>query len=281
VNRGGGTGAKPRKETLSAGGEFSYNARYVRGAKRPDAHNYVNNKDGTITDSDSGLMWARVPAASMTWDAALAYAKGLAVAGHTDWRLPDVKELATLIDFAVLNSPASGSGLPCINRTFFPNAKAAFYWSSTKLHSRDASEAWYVDFAGGSVRYQAFSLQNPVFAVRTATPAASLTVGANSYFHPEELPSEEPAVGREGGGPAGGGPAGQKRGGPRGDFHLLPRNEEEQLNLSAEQRKQIEDLATETKNKLDRILTPEQIRVLEESRPPRRDQAGDAGRESK
>jgi hypothetical protein len=266
VNRGGGTGAKPKKETLSAGGEFSYNARYVRGAKRPDAHNYVNNEDGTITDSDSGLMWAQVPAASMTWDAALAYTKGLAVAGHMDWRLPDVKELATLIDFATLNSPASGSGVPCINRTFFPDAKATFYWSLTKLHSRDAAEAWYVDFASGSVRYQTFSSKNPVFAVRTAAPVASLTVGANSYFHPEDAPGEQAAVGREGDGSVAG-----KPNSPRGDFHLLPRNEEEKLNLTTEQRKQIEDLATETKNKLEKILTPEQMKALESSRPPRRD----------
>ena len=263
VNRGGGTGAKPKDETLSAGGKFSFNARYVRGSTRGAQHHYVDNKDGAITDSDTGLMWVQTPEPGMSWDAATTYAKGLTVGGHSDWRLPDVKELATLIDFEILNSPDTTSGLPCIDRTFFPTAKAEFCWTSTKLHSPSPGKAWYVDFAGGNLRYDAFSHKYAVLAVRTAAPAASLPVGPNSYFHPEDAPTDQTAETHTGGEKADGGTA--------GNLHLIPRAIEEKLNLTDEQRKQIDDLSHQAREKLEKILTPEQINILKETRPPERE----------
>jgi len=79
----------------------------VRGEKRGEQHHYRDNTDGTVTDADSGLMWAQTPGPETTWDSAGTYAKGLATGGHNDWRLPDVKELASLIDFRILNSVES------------------------------------------------------------------------------------------------------------------------------------------------------------------------------
>src|SRR6185436_18844955 len=63
-NAGGGLGPKPKAETISAGGVLRYSARYVRGAKPTNGHNYLNNGDGTITDLDAGLMWTQIPGAS-------------------------------------------------------------------------------------------------------------------------------------------------------------------------------------------------------------------------
>ncbi|HSU68593.1 MAG TPA: DUF1566 domain-containing protein, partial [Tepidisphaeraceae bacterium] len=186
VNRGGGTGAKPKSETLSAGGSLSYNARYVRGPARPDKRRYIDNKNGTVTDADSGLMWAKIPGPALNWDAAMAYSSQVTTGGFKDWRLPDVKELASLIDFNALNSQDASGASPCIDRTFFPDATASFYWSSTKLRSPTGGKAWYVDLAGGSLRYEAFAKSNRVFAVRTVTPAGKLRVGSKSYFHPED-----------------------------------------------------------------------------------------------
>ena len=272
VNRGGGTGAKPKNETISAGGTLSYNARYVRGTRRGETHHYADNKDGTVTDIDSGLMWAQTAGPSVTWEAAKNYAKGITIGGYNDWRLPDVKELASLIDFDILNFPELAGGVPCIDRTFFPQATAASYWTATKLHSPTGGEAWYVDFAGGNLRYETLSKTNPAFGVRTVTPAASLPVGPNSYFHPEDAPTDQPAWMPTGGGKGGGPPGRAARGGgnePPGDLHLMPREVEEKLNLTNEQRKQIEDLTQETKGKLEKILTAGQMEILDESRPPR------------
>ena len=120
-NSGGGIGGKPKSETISYSppGLFRYHARYVRGAKPSNLHSYTNNLDGTVTDTDTGLMWAQVPAASTTWDAALSYAENLAMGGFTDWRLPNIKELQTLTDYTLTSATAAANIKPSINRTLF------------------------------------------------------------------------------------------------------------------------------------------------------------------
>ena len=119
INSGGGVGPKPKTETISAGGSLRYAARYVRGAKPTNGHNYTNNNDGTITDLDTGLMWTQLPAAGMNWNSALSYAENLSLAGYSDWRLPNVKELQTLVDYTLATSTSTTNNLPCINRTMF------------------------------------------------------------------------------------------------------------------------------------------------------------------
>ncbi len=60
--------------------------------------------------------------------------------------------------------------------------------------------------------------------------------------------------------------------GPRPGFHLLPPRVQEELDLSADQKKQIAALETETKAKLEKILTAEQLGQLKQMRrqlPPR------------
>jgi hypothetical protein len=96
----------------------------------------------------------------------------------------------------------------------------------------------------------------------------------------------EGGPGRRGfGGPPAGGPGGpggpdagpRGPGGPGGGYHLIPRFAVEQMNLTAKQLEQIAELEKETKAKLDKILTPEQQKILEESRPPRPEGQGGPG----
>ena len=119
TNAGGGLGPKPITETISAGGTLRYNARYVRGGKPNNGHNYVNNNDGTITDADTSLMWMQLPAGAMNWQSALSYAENLAQGGYTDWRLPTVKELQTLTDYTLTAASTTNGIKPAINRTMF------------------------------------------------------------------------------------------------------------------------------------------------------------------
>lgn len=180
ANSGGGLGPKPKTETLSAGGVLRYHARYVRGAKPTNGHNYVNNDDGTVTDLDTALMWTQVPGSSRAWDAALSYAEGLTTGGFSDWRLPNVKELQTLTDYARASATGSAT-LPAIQRTLFPAATANAYWSSTTLKSgATTTEAWVVEFginsastpprnSQGIISYGVKTETYPVFAVRTAS----------------------------------------------------------------------------------------------------------------
>ena len=75
------------------------------------------------------------------------------------------------------------------------------------------------------------------------------------------------AFGQDAGGPP---PAGQA-GGPGhkpGGFHVLPPRAMEQLNLTADQQKQIADLEAEVKAKMEKILTPDQLNQLKQLRPP-------------
>ncbi len=86
-----------------------------------------------------------------------------------------------------------------------------------------------------------------------------------------------------GGGPGGGGPGDQGGpGGPGGGrpapgFHLLPRFVEERLDLTDDQLTQIKALEKETKAKLEKILTPDQIKTLDTIRPPRPPRGPDDG----
>ena len=189
TNSGGGLGAHPKSETLSAGGALRFHARYVRGPKPTNGHNYLNNNDGTITDLDTGLMWTQVPSAAMNWNAALAHAEGLTTAGYTDWRLPNVKELQTLVDITLATATSAASAQPCLQRKLFSAATATAYWSSTPLRSGagTSTQAWLVEFgvntssvpqrnSQGIVSYEPFASNYPVFAVRTTSVTTQIGV---------------------------------------------------------------------------------------------------------
>lgn len=64
-----------------------------------DPPSYTDNNDGTITDNVTGLMWQRDPGTKKKYAEAEAGAQDLVLAGYTDWRLPSIKELYSLIDF--------------------------------------------------------------------------------------------------------------------------------------------------------------------------------------
>jgi hypothetical protein len=62
---------------------------------------FVDNGDGTVTDNATGLMWQKASVGehsdAFTWGEAIDYCAGLELAGHTDWRLPNVRELESLV----------------------------------------------------------------------------------------------------------------------------------------------------------------------------------------
>ena len=111
---------------------------------KPDSA-YVDNGNGTVTDIETKLMWQQATAGEWNWDKAMSYCKRLSLAGYTDWRLPDLDELKTLVD---LNQNPPIQNPPMINHTYFPNTVSSFDWSSTTDASY-TNGAWGVDFSNG------------------------------------------------------------------------------------------------------------------------------------
>jgi hypothetical protein len=115
---------------------------------------FTDNGNGTVTDNLTGLIWlknANCASGTITWTAALIYCNGLAsgtcgltdgsVAG--DWRLTNIKELQSLIDYG-RDGPALPSGHP------FTNVQSYLYWSSTTV-ADDTSAAWYQGMSSGDI----------------------------------------------------------------------------------------------------------------------------------
>jgi len=135
------------------GGEKGYYVLYVRGNPLYGRNDFVDNGDGTITDRATGLVWQRADSGKgMAWRDALAYAAGLTLAGHHDWRLPNAKELQSIVDYTRSPDTAQSAAIsPLFKCTPIKNegGKPDFpcYWSST-THAgvHDVSRAAYVAF---------------------------------------------------------------------------------------------------------------------------------------
>jgi len=80
---------------------------------------YQDNEDGTVTDSNTGLMWQQSPGEKVTFVDAVANADAFELAGYTDWRLPTIKELYSLIDFSGITGMRAEDSVPYINTDYF------------------------------------------------------------------------------------------------------------------------------------------------------------------
>lgn len=99
----------------------------------PD-HIYSAQGDGTVSDTRNGLMWKQCAegqsgstctgsATAYAWSAALTQAANAVFAGYSDWRLPNVNELASLIEDCRTD--------PAINDALFPATPSANFWSGS------------------------------------------------------------------------------------------------------------------------------------------------------
>jgi hypothetical protein len=108
-------------------------------------------------DNRTGLMWVTNPddacatcpggfvsSGTFTWLQALTQCEGISYAGFSDWRLPNVLELHSIMDFNRVN--------PAVNLTYFPNTQGADYWTST-TYLPSTSNAWHLPFGNGGMYY--------------------------------------------------------------------------------------------------------------------------------
>ncbi len=81
---------------------------YVRGSSVYGVNDYNDNGDGTVTDQATSLMWQQGDSGSgMIWEDGLDYCEDLTLAGQSDWRLPNAKELQSIVDYS--RSPGTTS----------------------------------------------------------------------------------------------------------------------------------------------------------------------------
>jgi hypothetical protein len=160
VNSGGGIGAHPKNETISAGGTKKIHTRAVRtnNFKEVTKEHFTDNDNGTVTDNFTGLVWQKVkPTSTYTWEEALAYANDLSLANFTDWRLPNIKELQSLNDESLFK--------PSFNKTLFTSISSGNFWSSTTL-IQSTGKAWDINVDYGIVSYNDKTLKENVLCVR-------------------------------------------------------------------------------------------------------------------
>jgi len=82
--------------------------RMVRGNVDYGKNDFVDNGDGTVSDFATGLMWQKADdGTGRDWQEALSYAENLELAKYSDWRLPNAKELQSIVDY--IRSPQTTS----------------------------------------------------------------------------------------------------------------------------------------------------------------------------
>jgi hypothetical protein len=140
------------------------NVRAVRGTENVyGVNDFVDNNDGTVTDKATGLMWQKTDDGNTyNWVEALQVAKNSKIAGHEDWRLPNTKELQSIVDY-------DKETFPAIDENFFEcTNEDSWFWSSTtqgdfkytacyiafgKAYSKDSSSATeYYDWHGAGAQ---------------------------------------------------------------------------------------------------------------------------------
>ena len=115
----------------------------------------------TVLDDATGLEWEQKSSTTdkMTWEAALTLCEERNYGGHSDWRLPNVNELPTIVD--------DRRSAPPINTTYFVDFAPARYWTST-TNPKSSGTAYIVDFdTTGAVDYEPKSNTQRVLCVRT------------------------------------------------------------------------------------------------------------------
>ncbi|MGD9643707.1 MAG: DUF1566 domain-containing protein [Elusimicrobiales bacterium] len=158
---GGGDGSGP------AGQDGSYGPAAVQ-------MSYKDNGNGTITDNITGLMWVKDPKAvcascpggyvssgTYTWEMGLNQCENADYAGFTDWRLPNVRELMSIVDYGKTTSPV-------INTTYFLNTQTDYYWTST-TNTSASDQVWCVYFLNSFVSSVFKSSTKNVRCVRGGT----------------------------------------------------------------------------------------------------------------
>jgi len=130
-----------------------YFTRHVRGNSY-GTNNFIDNGNGAITDESTGLMWQKSDnGQGLVWKDAISYSENLVLAGFSDWRLPNVKELQSILDYSrcpdITDSAAIDSIFDISQITNEGGVKDyPFFWTSTTHigYPNNGGAAVYISF---------------------------------------------------------------------------------------------------------------------------------------
>jgi hypothetical protein len=148
--------------------------RAVRGPQYPEG-NFTDNLDGTVTDNGTGLMWQQDKSAiKLIWDASLTYCENLMLAGYGDWRLPNVIELRSIIDYTTFD--------PAIDPAYFSDEQFSQFWSSTSWFTSGSQQnrAWALGSSYDGMFHVGYDKDSPFRYARCLREGIPPTVTATN-----------------------------------------------------------------------------------------------------
>ncbi|MGJ8761587.1 MAG: DUF1566 domain-containing protein [Polaribacter sp.] len=168
--------------------------RMVRGNMDYGKNNFIDNGDGTISDTATGLMWQKSDnGIGMDWKTSLSYSENLELANYSDWRLPNAKELQSIVDYS--RSPQTTNS-PAINPIFEttaindPNNNSGqypYFWTGT-THLDGVtpySGAVYIAFGEGQGKMEGVLMDVHGAGCQRSDPKSGNADNYPDYFGPQ------------------------------------------------------------------------------------------------
>ena len=151
----------------------------LKGAAWPTPR-FSDNGDQTLTDNLTGLIWAKnanPAAATKLWQGALDYIASLnskSYLGYSDWRLPNRKELMSLVNRQQDNS------VSWLNAQGFSNVQVNYYWSSSS-YSNGTGAAWFLGMSDGYTGHFSKGYLYNVWPVRGGQSSLTISPASKDF----------------------------------------------------------------------------------------------------
>ncbi len=101
---------------------------------------FIQNNNGTVIDSITGLVWQKLDGGEMTIENATIYCDTLTLGNYNNWRLPNAHEAFSILNHQLVN--------PALNVQIFTTTAAEYWWTSDR-QANDSSKVWATNAGGG------------------------------------------------------------------------------------------------------------------------------------
>jgi hypothetical protein len=182
------------KYVVGAGSANTMYFRMVRGNSSYGKNDFVDNGDGTVSDNATGLMWQKADnGKGLDWKSSLTYSENLELANYSDWRLPNAKELQSIVDYSkspqTTNSPAIDSVFDTteIKDPEGNNGQYPYFWTGTTHLDgvNPYSGAVYIAFGEGQGQMNGVLMDVHGAGCQRSDPKSGSSSAYPDYFGPQ------------------------------------------------------------------------------------------------